>query len=224
MHRSPFANFRKPHELLASASNMFSPHTRSPPHSRAKNRSSGGSSVGSHHGGNLLVDSSDENEGATGYSRSRSRGSLSKSRSRSASPSWDGRDPNSIPLLPIPDGESRVSSRIGSRINSPSPLDDDFGDEGVFADAPSDWRIGEGSLSGKAGWFSDGKLGWWLWNTQRGSMVYIGLLVALYGGMSLALLVMNRFIMLSRYFWAELERYRANRFHLQPACSNSGIP
>ncbi|KAF8246732.1 hypothetical protein K440DRAFT_585327 [Wilcoxina mikolae CBS 423.85] len=170
MHRSPFANFRKPHEHLLSISNMIPTSANPFSHSRTRNRSSGGSSVSSQPKTNLLADSdSDENTDPT-YSRSRSRGSRSKS--RSVSPPWDSVNSTSVPLLP-------VNSDVDSRTHSPYPPYEDAGNDGM-----SDWRIGEG-----------GTLGWCLWNTQRGWLVYIVFLVVLYGATSLALLIMNRFIL-----------------------------
>jgi hypothetical protein len=197
MHRSPFANFRKPHEHLLSISNMI-PTTANPfSHSRTRNRSSGGSSESPQPGTNLLADSdSDENTDTT-YSRSRSRGSRSKS--RSVSPPWDSVNSMSVPLLPVnDDGDSRTYS--------PYPPYEDVGDDGM-----SNWRIGEGPVSrGFGSWLKGGTLGWWLWNTQRGWLVYIIFLVVLYGASSLALLIMNRFILWSKQLSSYLNQRFAN--------------
>ncbi|KAA8911079.1 hypothetical protein FN846DRAFT_463976 [Sphaerosporella brunnea] len=176
MNRSPFANFRKPHELLSSAASMM-PNQFS--HSRSRNRSSGGSSVGSQP--NLLVDSDVEEGEPISHSRSRSRGSPSKSRSRSTSPQWAGANATSVPLLPHNFGDSRS--------HSPYPPFDGSGEDVGL-------RIGEGTREqGFGSWFKGGKLGSWLWNTQKGWMVYIIFLIALYSSVSLALLIMNRFIL-----------------------------
>ncbi|KAI5778383.1 hypothetical protein EDC01DRAFT_674089 [Geopyxis carbonaria] len=185
MHRSTFTKFPRPHELLAAAATTLP--SMAPPfsHSRARNRSSGGSSVSSHQG-NLLIDSSDD-DGGTSVSRSRTPASRSKSRSRSVSPPWEGLDPNAVPLLPM-HGQSGGHSRSASVYR-----DDDASDDGAGTDG---WRIGEGSAApGGFAWARYGQLGNWLWGTQRGWMAYVGFLVVLYGGSSLALLVMNRFIL-----------------------------
>jgi hypothetical protein len=196
MNRSPFANFRKPHELLSSAASMMSTTTTIPfSHSRSRNRSSGGSSVGSQP--NLLGDSDSD---AGDASRSRSRGSPSKSRSRSASPPWDGANATSIPLLPHNYGDSRA--------HSPYPATDDL-------------RIGEGTRG--QSWFTGGKLGWWLWNTQKGWMVYLFFLIAVYSAASLALLIMNRFILWSGFSWL-LECCLHADFMLQRGSTSSDIP
>lgn len=63
----------------------------------------------------------------------------------------------------------------------------------------AEWRFTGAQETGLGGgWNEDGKLGWWLWNTQRGWGVYIGTLVVLYSVSSYLLLLMNRFILLSK--------------------------
>jgi hypothetical protein len=202
MNRPPASRFfQKPHEILSST--PFS-------HSRARNRSSGGSSVSSHQGQppqNLLIDSSDEDGPLSARSQdSRS----SKSRSRSGSPPWDGLlGPGSIPLLPMQEGASSGQGAGRSLLSrTPSPFlgnSDDLDRLGLGNSAgPSGWRIGEGSAGGEryllGQWTRNGKLGWWLWNTQRGWMVYIGFLVVLYGGAGFGLSKVNGFTLLSEYF------------------------
>ena len=88
-------------------------------------------------------------------------------------------DPTSVALLPM--------------------HSDAYGDSGFEGDGTTDWRIGEGPADRELGsWLEGGKLGWWLWNTQRGWLAYTILLIVLHGAASLALLVMNRFILWSR--------------------------
>lgn len=83
---------------------------------------------------------------------------------------------------------------------TPSPFLGGIGGPGNGA-GPSEWRIGEGSTETErhlgGPWTKNGKLGWWLWNTQRGWMVYIGFLVVLYGGAGFGLSKVNGFILLS---------------------------
>lgn len=178
MHRtnsassSRFSAFRKPHEILSSTSPII-PFS----HSRARNRSSGGSSVESQQGQpSLLVDDSMEEDGHI-VSRAASR--TSKSRSRSVSPSWGGLNTHSIPLLPMREGG------LLSRTPSPYP----GGSSGL------DQLSGPhpGSETGTRSW------GWWLRDTQRGWMVYIGLLVVFYSGASFGLSVVNSFTLSSEF-------------------------
>lgn len=118
---------------------------------------------------------SEDNSGLR-YSRSRSR-------SRSVSPPWEGASQTSVPLLSV---DTRRSC-------SPSPST--AYDDGVLGS----WRIDEGPPEqGFLSWFRGGKLGRWVWNTQRGWMVYASLLIVLYGGASLLLLNLNRLILWSR--------------------------
>lgn len=128
---------------------------------------------------NLLLDSDSEDTGGPQHSRSQS-----KSRSRSVSPPWVGAR-LSAPLLSM-DTRNPYSPSLSS----------EYGDDAV----PGSWRIGEGPPErGFISWFRRGKLGRWLWNTQRGWMVYTGLLIVLHGVTSLLLLIMNRFILWSRW-------------------------
>lgn len=206
MHRtnssssSRFSVFRKPHEILSST-----PSTGPLSHSRARNRSSGGSSVGSQQGqSNLLVDdSADEDDRVPSRTASRT----SKSRSRSVSPPWNGLSPHSIPLLPMQEGSSSqgVAGRsLLSRTPSPYPRKSDdldrLGNGGDGGDGGAgERRIGMGTETGLGSWKKNGKLGWWLWNTQRGWMVYIGFLLVLYSGAGFGLSVVNNFMLLSEF-------------------------
>lgn len=199
MHRPgssrTFSVFRKPHEILAAnlPSITFT-------HSRQRNRSSGGSSASSssrHATPNLLVDDSDEDEGAS-TSRSRPIASRSNSRTRSDSPPYqDNLDPDSVPLRDWNDGRRDLLAR------TPSPYlrrEEEFGEDGILGTGFHEGMIGAGSADnrGLASWFRNGKLGSWLWDTKEGWMVYIGLLLLLYGVCSLLLLIMNRFILWSK--------------------------
>ena len=109
MNRSPFANFRKPHELLASASNMVSPPFS---HSRARNRSSGSPSRESRPE-NIRADSAPEvfNSAERHPTTSLSRGSFSKS--RSGTPPWESDISTSVPLLPPRGGVLGADWRLG---------------------------------------------------------------------------------------------------------------
>lgn len=203
MHRtnptssSRFSAFRKPHEILSAVSptNPFS-------HSRARNRSSGGSSVGSQQGQpSLLVeDSMDDDDRIVSRTASRTASRTSKSRSRSVSPSWGGLSTHSIPLLPMHEGSSGSGAGRSLLSRTPSPYprkSDDLGDD------PTGLRTGArgsnpGSETGLASWGRNGKLGWWLRDTQRGWMVYIGLLVVFYSGASFGLSVVNSFTLSSK--------------------------
>ena len=89
---------------------------------------------------------------------------------------------------------------------TPSPLPRDSGDLGRIGSGGGgtgchEWRIGKGSepeSRGFAKWTQNGRLGWWLWNTQRGWMMYIGLLVVFYEGAGFALSKANEFTLLSK--------------------------
>lgn len=203
---SRFSAFRKPHEILSSTA----PSPTAPfSHSRARNRSSGGSSVGSQQGQpNLLIDdSADEDERIPSRSVSRTASRTSKSRSRSVSPPWGGGlNPNLIPLLPMHEGSSGQGLGRSLLSRTPSPYlrkSDDLDRLGDGGGGVGEWRTGGSSGSGtETGWRSwgkNGKLGWWLWNTQRGWMVYIGFLVVLYGGAGFGLSVVNNFTLLSEF-------------------------
>jgi len=205
MNRSPASRFfRKPHEILASSS-IPSSSTTPFSHSRARNRSSGGSSVSSHQGQpNLLLESSSDEDGP---SSARSQGSQSKSQSRSVSPPWNELSPHSIPLLPVHRGAPVQGTGGGSLMSrTPSPLPRNGGDldrlrGGGGGAGYHEWRIGKGGepeSRGLAKWTQNGRLGWWLWNTQRGWMMYIGLLVVFYGGAGFALSKVNEFTLLSK--------------------------
>jgi len=206
MNRSPASRFfRKPHEILASSS-IPSSSTAPFSHSRARNRSSGGSSVSSHQGQpNLLLESSSDEDGP---SNARSRGSQSKSQSRSVSPPWNELSSHSIPLLPMHRGAPVQGTGGGGNLMSrtPSPLLRNGSDLGRLGGGGAgagchEWRIGKGNESesrGIAKWTQNGRLGWWLWNTQRGWMMYIGLLVVFYGGAGFALSKANEFTLLSK--------------------------
>ncbi|CUS11569.1 unnamed protein product [Tuber aestivum] len=205
MNRSSASRFfRKPHEILASSS-VPSISTTPFSHSRARNRSSGGSggsSVSSHQGQpNLLVESDDDEDGP---SSAASHGSLPKSQNRSVSPPWSGLSPHSIPLLPMRGGASGQGLGGGGNLMSrtPSPLLPNSGDPDRLGNGAGchEWRIGGGSepeSRGFAKWTQNGRLGWWLWNTQRGWMMYIGLLVAFYGGAAFTLSKVNGFTLLT---------------------------
>lgn len=156
---------------------------------------------------NLLVDDSGDEDGRV-PSRTASR--ASKSRSRSVSPPWDGLSPHSIPLLPMQEGSSGqgIAGRsLLSRTPSPYPRKSDdldrLGNGG--GSGAGELRIGMGSASpggadtGLGSWRKNGKLGWWLWNTQRGWMIYIGFLVVFYSGASFGLSVVNNFMLLSEF-------------------------
>lgn len=215
MHRtnsassSRFSAFRKPHEILSSTSPMslFS-------HSRARNRSSGGSSVESQQGQpSLLVDDSMEGDDRI-VSRATSR--TSKSRSRSVSPSWGGLNTHSIPLLPMHEGG--VASRsLLSRTPSPYPGGtSDLDQLGSGGSAGLRNGAHPGSETGLGSWGRNGKLGWWLRDTQRGWMVYIGLLVVFYTGASFGLSVVNSFTLSSKFRpYLEATRYTV------PGCRKS---
>ncbi|KAI5852541.1 hypothetical protein DFP73DRAFT_533061 [Morchella snyderi] len=175
---SRFSAFRKPHEIL-------SPSPASPSHSRERNRSSGGSSVGSQGQPNLLVDESGDEADRGGPSKV-----------RSESPPWNEHNSNLIPLLPM--NESR-----GLLSRTPSPYPPTRSDDlDKLGDGSSrEWRIGMGSEdrtkeTGWRSWVRDGKLGRWLWNTQRGWMVYIGFLVIFYSAAGFGLSVVNNFTLL----------------------------
>lgn len=189
MHRtnsassSRFSAFRKPYEILSLTSPTI-PFS----HSRARNRSSGGSSVESQQGQpSLLVDDSMEEDGRI-VSRAASR--TSKSRSRSVSPAWGGLSTHSIPLLPMHEGGGAGRSLL-SRTPSPYPGGGDPDQLG----GPAGLRTGPnpGSETGMRSW------GWWLRDTQRGWMVYIGLLVVFYSGASFGLSVVNSFTLSSEF-------------------------
>ncbi|TGZ79544.1 hypothetical protein EX30DRAFT_365092 [Ascodesmis nigricans] len=169
MHRSPFANFPRPHELLSTAkavlptaadvANTFA-------HSRNRNRSSGGASMDSVFF--EAADTPDEERPARPWSRT------SHSRSRSSSPVKIS-NAGSVPLLPLHDRSRSITPETAA-----------------------EWRIGEGASEERSwtgGWSEGRKLGWWLWSTERGWGVYIGFLVALYAFASLALVIMNRFLL-----------------------------
>lgn len=55
---------------------------------------------------------------------------------------------------------------------------------------------GRAKETGWRSWMRDGKLGRWLWNTQRGWMVYIGFLVVFYSAAGFGLSVVNNFTLL----------------------------
>src|SRR5690606_37789297 len=119
----------------------------------------GGNSVGS-----VLFESEPhiENDGPSSQSRSQ----ISRSRSRSSSPVKNA-NLGSVPLLPLHDNSRSVT-----------------------ADPATGWRIGEGASEERTwsgGWSEGGKLGWWLWSTEKGWEAYVGFLVALYAFTSLAL-------------------------------------
>lgn len=202
MHRtnsasSPrFSAFRKPHEILSATSpiNSFS-------HSRTRNRSSGGSSVGSQQGQtSLLVDDSMDDDDRI-VSRAASR--TSKSRSRSVSPPWGGLSTHSIPLLPMHEGSSGSGAGRSLLSRTPSPYPRKSDDLDQLGDELVGLRTGArgsnlGSETGLGSWGRNGKLGWWLRDTQRGWMVYIGLLVVFYSGASFGLSVVNSFTLSSK--------------------------
>lgn len=199
MHRtnsassSRFSAFRKPHEILSST-----PPTIPFSHSRARNRSSGGSSVESQQGQqSLLVDDSMEEDGRI-VSRAASR--TSKSRSRSVSPSWGGLSTHSIPLLPMHEGGGAGRSLM-SRTPSPYPGGSGDLDQLGNGSGPAGLRTGPhpGSETGMGSWGKNGKLGWWLRDTQRGWVVYIGLLLVFYSGASFGLSVVNSFTLSSEF-------------------------
>jgi hypothetical protein len=195
MYRSPFANFRQPHELLCLAARMLPATTATTTTSSssssslptqfsqrgALSRSGNDNDIANH-----FVDLSSDNENeimasfGKSYSGPNSVGYRRRSESRSESPPWDrldDNDPNSVPLL-----SATVS---GGSHHHECP------------DEQNDYWIGGRSMDRL--WGQGGMLGNWLWNTQHGWTAYIGFLLILYGGMSLALLVMNRFILLSMY-------------------------
>lgn len=197
MHRtnsassSRFSAFRKPHEILSSTS-PTSPFS----HSRARNRSSGGSSVGSQKGQPSLLadDSMDDNDRIVSRAASQTASRTSKSRSRSVSPSWGGLSTHSIPLLPMHEGSSGSGAGRSLLSRTPSPYprkSDDLDQPGTDA--------GGSNQAGLGSWGRDGKLGWWLRDTQRGWMVYIGLLLVFYSGASFGLSVVNSFTLSSKF-------------------------
>ncbi|CAZ80659.1 unnamed protein product [Tuber melanosporum] len=205
MNRSPASRFfRKPHEILASSS---IPSTTPFSHSRARNRSSGGSSVSSHQGQpNLLVESSSSSD-EDGPPNAASWRPRSKSQNRSVSPPWNVLSPHSIPLLPMRSGASGQGTGGGGNLMSrtPSPFPRNSGDLDTLGSGGGgagchEWRIGKGSESesrGFAKWTRNGRLGWWLWNTQRGWVMYIGLLVTFYEGAAFTLSKVNGFTLLT---------------------------
>lgn len=195
MHRansassSRFSAFRKPHEILSSTS-PTSPFS----HSRVRNRSSGGSSVESQQGQpNMLVDDpADEDDQIISRTVSRAASQTSKSRSRSVSPVWGGLSTHSIPLLSMHEGSSGQSGagrNLLSRTPSPYP--------GRDGDLDQSTSNGIGIRDSDPG--SEIRLGSWLRDTQRGWMVYIGLLVVFYSGTSFALSVVNGFTLSSEF-------------------------
>jgi hypothetical protein len=189
MHRSAFSQLPKPHELFSTAAlnpGDASPSSRS--HSRSRNRSSGGSSASQ---GSLLVDTSDEND----VNISRFRESRSKSGGRSSPPVTDDPDGLLVPMHNWHDSN-------GQRVPSPYPQSDhEIERERLLGAATGELRIGEGSSGQRwMSWLHNGKLGDWLWNTQKGWVVYVVLLITLYAATSLILLIMNRFILWSKSY------------------------
>ncbi|KAL7266737.1 hypothetical protein RUND412_010700 [Rhizina undulata] len=191
MHRTysttrPFSAFKKPHEILSAANITMSLSASNPfSHSRSRNRSSGGSesSASSQPTPNLLLDDDDD------YSRTRAKAPVEES--------WSG--DNAIPLLPMAGATGQgVPGGMNLLSRTPSPYPPKADEPEIEADLGGDWRIGEGGVREDRGlreWGRDGRLGRWLWGTQRGWIVYMGMVVTLYGVCSFGLLVMNRFIL-----------------------------
>lgn len=190
---SRFSAFRKPHEILSSTS-PISPFS----HSRARNRSSGGSSVGSQKGQPSLLadDLMDENDRIVSRTASRTASRTSKSRSRSVSPSWGGLSTHSIPLLPMHEGSSGSGAGRSLLSRTPSPYPRKSGDLDQLETSAGGSNLE--SDTGLGSWGRDGRLGWWLRDTQRGWMVYIGLLLVFYTGASFGLSVVNSFTLSSK--------------------------
>jgi hypothetical protein len=91
-----------------------------------------------------------------------------------------------------------MHGQTNSRSASVYHNEDTLSDNRIVGRTHDNWKIGEGTAEPTiSSWTRYGQLGYWLWNTQRGWMVYVGFLIMFYGGSSLALLVMNRFILWS---------------------------
>ncbi|KAI5807363.1 hypothetical protein DFH27DRAFT_479391 [Peziza echinospora] len=120
---------------------------------------------------------------------------------RPESPLWDGVSSNSVPLLPVgrssrgDDGKTYEQNML-SRSPSPYPFGTDQDGEGAS-------MLGGGSRGGKvhgrwrsfSSWFKRGKLGWWLWNSQRGWAAFVTILIILNGGSGVLLLGQNQVLM-----------------------------
>ncbi|KAF8465913.1 hypothetical protein BDZ91DRAFT_658655 [Kalaharituber pfeilii] len=119
--------------------------------------------------------------------------------SRSQSPSWDTMTSNSVALLPLGSGSGGGNWKSNghtllSRTPSPYPPSRVNGEEDTVQNSGSrGLRVGSGNALGS--WFKKGKLGWWLWNTQRGWISLVSALVIFNIGSGLFLVLQNQFIM-----------------------------
>ena len=182
MHRStrPFFSFQPAHRILSplAADRLAS----APCASNSRSHKS--------------IDSLASDSDAPGSRTGNNRRDKMMADSRPESPTWDELPSNMVPLLSIGNramGGSAAPTRshtLLSRTPSPYPpmAGADIGASGSNLNAA---RLNLGPRSD----FDKGKLGWWMWNTQRGWIFLVGLLVAFYAGSGLMRLIQNQFIL-----------------------------
>jgi hypothetical protein len=129
--------------------------------------------------------------------------SLSRQTSKAHS-TLDPSDANAgIPLITFSRSPSRSRSpypRSRSSAAQSEDEDDDFGDI-----PPATPLFGRGIGGREAKWWKNGSVGRWLFGTKMGWEVWVGLLCAIISGSGFELVVVNQFILLSRFLnkeWA----------------------
>ena len=203
MHRSPrpFTSFQPAHRILSPTSP--GEEIPRPPYYNSQNQTTRARPSTADSVDSLASESDFHTTRSQLHAQSKKSGVqiVVEEMARPESPLWDGVSSNSVPLLPVgrnsrgEDGKTYEQNML-SRSPSPYPFGTDQDGEGAS-------MLGGGSRGGKvhgrwhnfSSWFKRGKLGWWLWNTQRGWAVFVTALIILNGGSGVLLLSQNQVLM-----------------------------